>query len=94
MIENIKTFYKCPYCSRKWGTYDEAHECAVDCVDVDEPIEDEEVTYQCEYCSKVSDNYYLIHDCEQDHIENKDELWEKVRLLKASQNPNQTKLIK
>lgn len=86
--------FRCPYCSREYKTLDESQTCAEECANIDSPEEDTKTIYICEYCKKEFEEEYKAESCEKLHRENRDELYSKVELKKASEHPNQLKLTK
>lgn len=89
--------YECPYCGEEYNDYDDAKECARDCVQVDDP---DELDYiQCEMCNECYKQSYKAIECEESHEKKKDKHYckyidnKKRELLdKAASHPKQTKL--
>ena len=92
MEEKSRTIYKCPYCSNKYDSWDDANECAIECVDVDSPEEDEEVLFICEYCRKEFNEEEEAEGCEENHAEKNDTYYSQFKLKGASEHPAQSKL--
>ncbi len=71
--------WQCPYCSEKYHNYNDADECAQECVskDIDEPIKNTCLpTWECEYCNKVYSRKVFAEHCEQEHIKNDDKYYQ------------------
>ena len=97
--EATEKFWKCPYCSTRYDSYEKAKDCASECVDVDDPEEDEDYTYICEMCTKSFTNVDDAEECEKVHTEKQDKHWElwgelsrKKKLAEAAANPYQSKI--
>jgi len=98
---NIK--YRCPYCNRDYCSYEEADECAKDCVflEYEKPYEvTAKASYICKYCNKQHKTMYDAEYCENKHIEYDDFFYEEFvrnekmqRLKNAANHPDQVKLI-
>ena len=98
---NEKTIWKCPYCASEYDDYCEAEDCASECVDKEEPEEEDRTTYNCEICKEEFDKCGEASDCEErhkkgddkDYQEYKDEL-KKQKLVIASRHREQKRLEK
>lgn len=92
----VKEQYKCPYCGNMLDNYDDAIDCARNCVMLGAIISH----YKCEICGKsYGDNNEAVK-CEQKHIQNKDKDYLEYerkesfkRLEKASKHPGQKTLM-
>lgn len=92
-----KEFFKCPYCKKLYPDWDTAHECAVECVSVDEVLQVNSAC--CEMCGKDYNDEILAEVCEQEHTDNSDSFYEQYlvkknfeKLEKASKMIGQKKL--
>jgi len=94
MVEYIeKQIWNCPYCSKEYEDYEKALECSQECADIDYPKEDTKTIFVCEYCKKTFSDDQEVDECEENHRENRDEFYSKIELKKASEHPEQKRLI-
>lgn len=94
--------YMCPYCNRTHLSYNDAEECAEECLmnDILEPIEiSSQIRHMCIYCEIEYNTYDNARECEEKHESKKDKLYEEykqhmnqIELTKASKHPQQQTL--
>ncbi len=84
----MKTKYQCNYCNREYEDYDDAKDCAVDCSDEDLV----KTIHICDYCKQTSHDVLKIERCEKVHEEERDDLFQQVKLDEAREHPTQSKL--
>jgi len=78
VIEQSNKRWQCPYCSQTYEDYDDAYDCATECVNINSP---EEILvsegFLCEYCNKLFPTESHASDCEEEHKTNEDSYYEK-----------------
>jgi len=99
MVNKIE-IYKCPYCSEEYTDYDEAVDCAKECIaeSAEDPVSI--IRYRCEYCNNEYRHASKAEECEERHQRNKDKSYDDFLtrqslelLAKAAKNPAQKRLI-
>ena len=97
---NNKERYKCPYCEKVYDDWNDAMECAAECVNPDEPIKiNYKKPYICEMCGNDYKQLKNAEMCEKTHKKLDDKHYQNflikqnfLELKKAAEHESQTKL--
>ena len=99
MVIINEKIYKCPYCFNDYYDYDDATECASNCVDPLNVIETNG-NYICEMCDNEYFELDKAEECEKEHINKDDKYYNKYKekesfkkLERAANHPTQKKLL-
>ena len=87
------TIWKCPYCHREYDSYEDALDCAEECVNMEYPTDDDKTLAICECCHKEFEDIDDAESCEEGHKRNNDRYYSDFRLKKASEHIEQLKLF-